>query len=156
MPIRKRMKCFRMRGKIGAEHFDPTDPPRRRANKQRGHGTYENDRPPVVGTVGRETGQVRFRVVHQTTQATLEQHIHHFTATGATCYTDEWNGYQHLMRPHATVSHGQKEWARDDDGDGKREVHIQYHRRPVDRRTHFPATIQRRQQAFPQRLYCDG
>jgi transposase len=26
-------------------------------------------------------------------------------------------------RNHATVSHSQKEWARDDDGDGVREVH---------------------------------
>jgi transposase len=118
------MKCFRMRGKKGEEHFDLTDPPRRRANKQRGHGTYENDRPPVVGTVGRETGQVRLRVVHQTTQETLEAHVHQFTVAGATCYTDEWKGYDHLIRAHATVSHGQKEWARDDDGDGKREVHI--------------------------------
>ena len=113
-----------MRGKKGEEHFDPTDPPRRRANKQRGHGTYENDRPPVVGTVGRESGQVRLRVVHQTTQKTLEQHVHRFTVAGATCYTDEWNGYDHIIRSHATVAHGQKEWARDDDGDGIREVHI--------------------------------
>ncbi|MEQ8671902.1 MAG: hypothetical protein RIC84_01690 [Aggregatilineales bacterium] len=34
-----------MRGKKGDEHFDPADPPRCRANKQRGHGTYANDRP---------------------------------------------------------------------------------------------------------------
>lgn len=113
-----------MRGKKGEEHFDPSDPPRRRANKQRGHGTYENDRPPVVGTVGRDTGQVRLRVVHQTTRETLEAHVHKFTLAGTTCYTDEWNGYEHILRPHATVSHGHKEWARDDDEDGKREVHI--------------------------------
>jgi transposase len=118
------MKGFRMRGKKGEEHFDLSDPPRRRANQQCGHGTYENDRPPVVGTVGRETGQVRVRVVQQTTQETLEQHVHRFTVAGATCYTDEWNGYDHILRSHATVSHGQKEWACDDDGDGKREVHI--------------------------------
>jgi transposase len=29
-----------------------------------------------------------------------------------------------LLRAHATAAHGHKEWARDDDGDGKREVHI--------------------------------
>jgi len=113
-----------MRGKKGEEHFDPLDPPRRRANKQRGHGTYANDRPPIVGTVGRESGQVRLRVVHQTTQKTLEQHVDHFTLEGTLCYTDEWNGYDHIIRPHATVAHGKKEWARDDDGDGIREVHI--------------------------------
>ena len=43
------MRCFRTRGKKGDKHRDPCDPPRRRANKRRGHGTYENDRPPVVG-----------------------------------------------------------------------------------------------------------
>jgi hypothetical protein len=48
-----------MRGKKGELHPDPADPPRCRANKQRGHGTYANDRPPIVGTVGRESGQVR-------------------------------------------------------------------------------------------------
>jgi len=41
-------------------------------------------------------------------------------------YTDEWNGYKPLRaagRGHATVNHGAGEWARDDDGDGVREVH---------------------------------
>ncbi len=43
-------------------------------------------------------------------------------------YTDEWKGYGRLARSnrgHATVNHtpGQREWARDDDGDGIREVH---------------------------------
>lgn len=117
------MKCFRMRGKKSEYHPDPADPPRRRANKQVGHGTYDNDRPPVVGTVGRETGQVRLRVVHHTDGKTLEQHVHTFTLAGTQVYTDEWQGYNHLIRPHATVCHADKEWARDDDGDGIREVH---------------------------------
>ncbi len=118
------MKCFRMRGKKGEAHLDPDDPPRRRANKQRGHGTYENDRPPVVGTVGRESGQVRLRVVHHTDQKTLEAHVHHFTLAETHCSTDEWLGYDHIIRAHATVHHAEDEWARDDDGDGIREVHI--------------------------------
>jgi transposase len=80
-----------MRGKKGDYHGDPDDPPRPRANKQRGHGTYENDRPPIVGTVGRESGQVRLRLVHHTDQKTLEKHVYnlatyevrqHFFATG--------------------------------------------------------------------------
>lgn len=48
----------------------------------------------------------------------------HFTQAQAMCYTDEWQAYHHIKRPHATVAHGQHEWARDDDGDGIREVHI--------------------------------
>ena len=117
------MRCFRTRGKKGDPHLDPNDPPRPRANKQRGHGTYENDRPPIVGTVGRETRQVRLRVVHHTDEKTLRQHVHQFTQAGAQVFTDEWRGYDHIIRPHATVCHGLHEWARDDDGDGIREVH---------------------------------
>jgi transposase len=41
-------------------------------------------------------------------------------------YTDEWRGYGRLprrKRGHATVSHVEREWARDANGDGVREVH---------------------------------
>ena len=51
-----------MRGKKGVPHKDPEDPPRRRANKVRGHGTWDNDRPPVCGVVGRESGKLRLTV----------------------------------------------------------------------------------------------
>lgn len=117
------MRCFRMRGKKGEEHSDPADPPRRRANKRRGRGTYANDRPPIVGTVGRESGQVRLRVVGNTTGPTLCRHVHQFTQCTAQVYTDESESYHQLKRAHATVCHAIKEWARDDDGDGIREVH---------------------------------
>jgi transposase len=112
-----------MRGKKGEEHFDPTDPPRRRANKQRGRGTFANDRPPVLGTVGRATGQVRLRVVKDTKGRTLRAHVHQFTGEGTHVYTDEYASYNHLQRLHSTVCHGKTEWARDGDGDGIREVH---------------------------------
>ena len=45
---------------------------------------------------------------------------------GATVSTDEWPGYARLSWDgyvHATVNHGRRESARDDDGDGVREVH---------------------------------
>jgi transposase-like protein len=112
-----------MRGKKGTHHADPNDPPRRRANKRHGHGTYENDRPPVVGTIGRRTGRCRLRVCEQTDGGTLRAHVHRYTHPQVRCYTDEWPGYNRLARPHLTVCHGQKEWARDDDGAGIREVH---------------------------------
>ena len=41
-------------GEKGHKHKDPDDPPRRRANEVKGHGTWDNDRPPIVGVVGRE------------------------------------------------------------------------------------------------------
>ena len=59
-------------GETGEPHLDPEDPPRRRANHRRGHGTMENDRPPVLGVVGRETGEVRTKVVEHADPETLE------------------------------------------------------------------------------------
>jgi hypothetical protein len=41
-------------------------------------------------------------------------------------YTDEWRGYDRLPeigRSRSSVRHAAGEWARDDDGDGVREVH---------------------------------
>jgi transposase len=49
------------------------------------------------------------------------------THAGAVLNTDEWRAYSRvpeLGRGHVTVDHGAGEWARDDDGDGVREVHI--------------------------------
>ena len=117
------MNCFKMRGKKGDEHFDPLDPPRRRANKRRGRGTYENDRPPVLGVIGRESGEVRLRVVADTKAITLEELVHSFTLPDCHVYTDEYDSYNGIERTHSAVAHGIKEWARDDDGDGIREVH---------------------------------
>ena len=58
--------------------------------------------------------------------ATLRGVVGAATAPGAMVYTDEWGGYNGLPgmgRGHATVCHKEGEWARDDDGDGVREVH---------------------------------
>jgi transposase-like protein len=107
-------------------HRDPDDPPRRRANKRRGHGTFENDRPPVAATIGRESGRACLHVVKNSDRPTLEGLVQATTTPGARLNTDEWVGYgrvAELGRGHATVAHSAREWARDDDGDGVREVH---------------------------------
>jgi transposase len=91
-----------------------------------GHGTWERDRPPVCGAVGRESGRARLHVKHRTDRATLEGVVGGSSLEGAMVYTDEWRSYDHLPemgRGHATVCHTIGEWARDDDGDGIREVH---------------------------------
>lgn len=67
-------------------------------------------------------------MAERTDGAALTDFVVGATADGATVYTDEWRGYNGLPgrdRGHATVRHapGQREWARDDDGDGVREVH---------------------------------
>lgn len=112
-----------MRGKKGIEHFDRADPPRSRANKRRGRGTFANDRPPVLGTIGWQTGQVRLRVVTDTKQITRRAHVEHFTGEGTHVCTDEYDSYATIHRPHSTVTHGPREWAPDDDGEGINEVH---------------------------------
>ena len=76
--------------------------------------------------VGREGGQVRLTVAAHTDAVTLRGVIAGRTRPGAMVYTDEWRGYHGvtaLGRGHATVCHAEGEWARDDDGDGIREVH---------------------------------
>jgi transposase len=121
-------EMYQNAGEKGVPHLDPEDPPRRRANKTRGHGTMENDRPPVIGIVGRDSGEVRLEVVAHADQTTLDDFVAETTIPGATVNTDEWSGYNHIPesgRKHVTVCHtpGRREWARDDDGDGVREVH---------------------------------
>jgi transposase len=81
--------------------------------------------PPVLGTIGRESGQVRLHVVKDTKAVTLRAHVERFTGEGTQVYTDEYDSYSYntIDRPRSTVAHGIHEWARDDDGDGIREVH---------------------------------
>jgi hypothetical protein len=115
-------------GEKGIRHADPADPPRRRANKRCGHGTFANDRPPIVGVVGRASGEVRLAAVAHTDRVTLEAVAQHATREEAVVNTDEWggdHGLDALGREHRTVCHNPAapEWARDDDGDGVREVH---------------------------------
>jgi transposase len=94
----------------------------------RGHGTYETDRPPIFSIVGRTTGEVRYFVREHADAVTCREVLASSIPVGAAIlYTDEWGGYssveEKLQLEHGSVKHGAKEWARDDDGDGKREVH---------------------------------
>ncbi len=73
--------------------------------------------------MGRDTGQVRLRVVTATRGQTLRAHVHQVTRAGTHGSTAEYARYHRVERPHATGAHGHHEWARDDDGDGVREVH---------------------------------
>jgi transposase len=112
-----------MQGK-NTPHGDPCDPPRRRANKRKGHGTYANDRPPIISVISRETGEQRFWVCDHADRRTCADLIaENVSLEGTLLYTDEWQSYHGSHPAHATVCHGVHEWARDDDGDGQREVH---------------------------------
>lgn len=115
-------------GEKGRSHPDPLDPPRHRANKRRGHGNWETDRVAVVGVIGRESQQVALTPTRTSGSADLRKVVEAATQPAATVNTDEWRGYNWLdqsTHPHPTVTHNpaQREWARDEDGDGVREVH---------------------------------
>jgi transposase len=119
-------ELFQNAGEKGTPHVEPNDRPRRRANKREGRGTMKNDRAPVVGVVGRETGQIRLAVVEDTQQATVEPLIEAATQPDATVYSDEAGSFAPIGqtgRVYLTVNHGRHQWARDADGDGRREVH---------------------------------
>ena len=79
---------------------------------------------PIVGTVGRASAQVRLRGVKRTDGKTLKRHSAHFTRPAAIANTDEWPGYNQIERQPVTVNHGAHEWARDEEGAGVREVHL--------------------------------
>jgi len=119
-------EMFQNAGEKGTLQRDAEDPPRRRANNRRGLGTMPNDRPPIQGVVGRTSGQIRLTVCENTQQQTIRPQVERATTKTATVYTDESSAYNHLIetgRSHHTVCHSQREYARDDDGDGIREVH---------------------------------
>lgn len=125
-PVVEADELYQNAGEKGVPHLDPEDPPRRRANQVPGHGSWDNDRPPVCGVVGRESGQIRLRVEHHADGPTLREGVRRATWPMTTVNTDEWPGYSGLPasgRRHVTVCHAAGEWARDDDGDGIREVH---------------------------------
>jgi transposase len=122
-------EMYQNAGEKGIEHPDPDDPPRRRANNRRGHGTFANDRPPVAGVVGRESGEIRLEVVASAGAEELDEFVDRSCLSGATVNTDEWCGYSrvggHHDRIHVTVDHSgpKSTYAIDADGDGVREVH---------------------------------
>lgn len=118
------MNCIRTLGKKSTPHRDPADPPRRRANKRTGHGTYANDRPPIIRIISRETGEQRWWVGDHADTCTCTGLIaENIPSDSTSLYTDEWQSYRGSHPAHATVCHSAHEWARDDDGDGRREVH---------------------------------
>ena len=73
-------------GEKGHKHLDPVDPPRRHGNKVRGHGTWDNDRPPIFGMVGRESGTLNLAVCHHSTRAELEPLVLAWSKPGSTIF----------------------------------------------------------------------
>jgi transposase len=86
----------------------------------------EKDKPPILGLIQRG-GQVALRMLADVRQATIRPIIEATVAKGTRVHTDEYASYARLPAwgyRHATVCHARGEYARDEDGDGFREVHV--------------------------------
>jgi transposase-like protein len=92
----------------------------------RGRGTLAKEKPPIFGMIERG-GQVVIRMLANVQHATIHPLIEKTVAKGSTVYTDEYRIYARLPGlgyGHQTVCHGRGEYARDEDGDGFCEVHV--------------------------------
>jgi transposase-like protein len=99
---------------------------RRRLKGTRGRGTLATEKPPIFGRIQRG-GAVVIRRVENVQQATIRPLIQRFIAPGSRVHTDEYTIYNPLKGSgfdHHTVGHSRGEYARDEDGDGFDEIHV--------------------------------
>src|SRR4051794_30979791 len=110
-------KAVAKRGRLGR---------RRRLAGAPGRGTLAKDKPPILGLI-RRGGRVVLRMLANVQQKTIEPIIGATVARDTLVYTDEYDIYARLDEwgyGHETVCHARGEYARDDDGDGFCEVHV--------------------------------
>ncbi len=99
---------------------------RNRLEGARGRGTLATEKPPIFGMIQRG-GEVRIAMLENVQQQTLAPLILTTITAGSTVHTDEYNIYGRLTQwgyEHETVCHSRGEYARDEDGDGFHEVHV--------------------------------
>ena len=99
---------------------------RRRLDGAPGRGTAAKDKPPVLGLIQRG-GRVVLRMLPDVRQRTIRPIIEATVAQGARIHTDEYDIYARLPAwgyRHETVCHARGEYARDEDGDGFCEIHV--------------------------------
>lgn len=92
----------------------------------RGRGTLEKEKPPVFGMIQR-SGNVVLTLLPNVQQKTIQPIIQSKIELGTLVYTDEYDIYSRLTEwgfQHRWVNHSSGQYARDDDGDGKCEVHV--------------------------------
>ena len=91
-----------------------------------GRGTLEKEKPPILGLIQRG-GEIVLQLLANVQQATIQPIIEKTIAKGTLIHTDEYDIYARLENwgyGHKTVCHAHGEYARDDDGDGFCEVHV--------------------------------
>lgn len=99
---------------------------RRRLRGSRGRGTLATEKPPVFGLIQRN-GDVSITMLPNVQQVTIEPIIMQTVERGTRMFTDEYAIYNRLEQwgfEHKTVNHSAGEYARDEDGDGFCEVHV--------------------------------
>jgi hypothetical protein len=78
----------------------------------------------MISLISRDTGEQRCWVGDHTDRHTCTALMaENIPAHSTQLSTDAWQSYRGSHPSHATVRHGVHEWARDADGDGRREVH---------------------------------
>ena len=99
---------------------------RRRLKGERGRGTLAKEKPPIFGLFQRN-GDVAIQMLPNVQQETIHPILTNTVKPGSLLYTDEYDIYSRVTEwgySHKTVNHSQGEYARDEDGDGFHEVHI--------------------------------
>src|SRR5579859_7612583 len=99
---------------------------RRRLKGQRGRGTLASEKPPVLGMMQRN-GDVVLHMLSHVQQNTIEPLLKQTIQAGSLIFTDDYDIYIWLQVwgfQHKTVNHALGDYARDDDGDGFHEVHV--------------------------------
>jgi transposase len=99
---------------------------RRRLRGCPGRGTLATEKPPVFGLIQRN-GDVSITMLPNVQQVNIEPIIMQTVERGTLMFTDEYNIYNRLEQwgfEHKTVNHSTGEYARDEDGDGFCEVHV--------------------------------
>jgi transposase len=84
------------------------------------------EKPPILGMIQRG-GALAIRMLPDVKRATIGPLIEATAGKGSVVYTDEYDIYARLTGwgyTHHAVCHGAGEYARDDDGDGFCEVHV--------------------------------
>lgn len=99
---------------------------RRRLRGARGRGTLEKEKPPIFGMIERG-GEVRITLLENVQQETIRAIIEETIGQGTVANTDEYVIYDALPEwgyVRKSVCHSHGEYARDEDGDGIYEVHV--------------------------------
>lgn len=99
---------------------------RRKLRGKRGRGTLAGEKPPVLGMI-RRNGDVYIEMMPNVQQVTIKPVMTKVIKPGNMVYTDECDIYNRLPEwgyQHKSVNHSAGEDARDENGDGFHEIHV--------------------------------